>query len=396
MRRNFALLFVAVLLMIIYGSLFPFQFLARPGDPLASLLSTWDQFSSRGDVLVNIILYLPLGFFAAGSLLNLTLWRRIVLVTTGGLWLSVGMELAQFYDIGRQSSMSDVYANTAGAFFGAFAGSLLGEEISWAGFGRLRRRPFLGLLLACWAGYRLFPYVPVIDLHKYWHAVRPLITDRSVSLADWYRHMAIWLALAEMLGELAGVAWKRVAIWGALVAVTLARILILGIVLSRAEIAGGLVAASLWSLFLVHRRAEAPIIAVVFAAGVVLQGLAPFDFISTPHASVWIPFAGFLNGSLTVNMLSFFEKMFLYGALVWLAVRAGIGWGPATVLGCLLVFCIRLAQTYLPDRSADMSDVVMLLLLSAAAQLMGENPGRAGPGIQLVRPIKGTGLSANP
>lgn len=379
MRRNFVLLSVVVVLLIIYGSLFPFQFFASAGNPLGFLRSTWDQFPSRGDLLANILLYLPLGFFAAGSLLNFSLWPRIVLVTTCGLLLSVGMELAQFYDIGRQCSMSDVYANTAGAFLGAFAGSLLGEEISWAGFGRLRRRPFLGLLLACWAGYRLFPYVPVINLHKYWHAVRPLITDRSVSLADGYRHMAIWLAVAEMLEELAGVAWKRVAIWGALVAVTLARILILGIVLSRAEIAGGLVAAALWSLLLVHRRAQAPIIAVVFAVGVALQGLAPFHFISTPHAMVWIPFAGFLSGSLELNVLSFFEKVFLYGALVWLAVRAGIRWRLATVLGCLLVFCIRLGQAYLPDRSADMTDVVLLLLVSAAAQLMGESPGRRRP-----------------
>jgi VanZ family protein/uncharacterized SAM-binding protein YcdF (DUF218 family) len=374
-QRNFAAIAAAALLVIVYGSLFPFQFHERSGNPVYALLATWNQHGSRGDLISNVLLYLPLGFFAAGSLLSLPSLARVLVVTAGGMGLSAGMELVQFYDLGRQSAMSDLYANTAGSFLGAVAGSLLGSELSFRNSAKLRQRPFVVLLLACWLGYRLFPYVPVIDLHKYWHAMQHVFEGGGISLVDCYRHTAIWLAIAMLLRELTGRAWNRVAVWAAVAAVTLARTFIIGIVLSRAEIVGGLLAAALWSLVLVHSSRQAPIIAAVFAAGTVLQGLAPFRFSSTPHALVWIPFAGFLSGSIELNLLSFFEKVFLYGALVWLAARAGVRWRVAMLLGSGLVFCIRLCQAYLPDRSADMTDVMLLLLVSVTAELLSEGPG---------------------
>ena len=63
------LLFGLVMAAIIYGSLYPFELhLYGTGrDGLVHLLGTWrDPPDSRGDLIANILLYMPLGFTAAG------------------------------------------------------------------------------------------------------------------------------------------------------------------------------------------------------------------------------------------------------------------------------------------------------------------------------------------
>ena len=51
--------------------------------------------------------------------------HRILLITLTGLMLCVGVELAQFYDIGRVTNMSDVYLNTLGTLLGAVGGAFV-------------------------------------------------------------------------------------------------------------------------------------------------------------------------------------------------------------------------------------------------------------------------------
>ena len=54
-----------VLVILIFGSLFPFDFYANPNPagPLATLIATYGVPSGRGDLIANILLYIPLGFF---------------------------------------------------------------------------------------------------------------------------------------------------------------------------------------------------------------------------------------------------------------------------------------------------------------------------------------------
>ncbi|HJT89011.1 MAG TPA: VanZ family protein [Bryobacteraceae bacterium] len=365
--------FALSLLVIAYGSLFPFQFHPRLGDPWSALLATWHEFGSRGDLIANLLLYIPLGLSGALVLRGFPFVPRVALVGAGGAVLSLVMELAQFYDPGRDSALSDVYMNAAGAIAGALAAQIFVGRSRFLALSSLRRRPFLVLLFACWLGYRLFPFVPVIDLHKYWHAIQPLIGSGEISVADCYRYTAEWLALALLIEEVAG-AWLRLAVWAAVAVVTLVRIAILGIVLSRAEVLGGLLAAALWSGALARCRSRSAIIAALFAGAVAVQGLAPFHFSPDPRAFVWIPFWGFLHGSISINIVSFFEKFFLYGTLVWVLARAGIRRGRSTALACALVLVVHFLQVYLPGRSAEVTDALLCLFAAATMKWLGEDP----------------------
>jgi hypothetical protein len=263
-----------------------------------------------------------------------------------------------------------VYADTAGAPLGATAGCLTLRVTGPFSSGPPANR-FVILLLMSWLGGRLFPYVPVIHAHKYWDALKPLIFAPVLPPLDVYWHLASWLAIALLLEALFGAARSRAALGVLLSAVLLARILITRIVLSPAEVVGGIAAVLAWIL-LSRLRARAIIVTVLFVTGVVLQSLEPFQFTTMARAFGWVPFRSFLIGPLNAAIISFFEKVFVYGCLVWLLARSGCSWFSSTFWGVTLVMGLRLIQIYLPGRSAEITDAVMVLIIAGIMRLISD------------------------
>jgi VanZ family protein len=85
----------------------------------------------------------------------------------------------------------------------------------------------------------------------------------------------------------------------------------------------------------------------------------------------WIPFRSFMYGSINVDVLSFLEKFFLYGSWTWLLSEAGLSYVRA---GCFVLaptlFATSLAETYLPNRSAEITDAVMAAAISVIFALI--------------------------
>ena len=189
-----------MVIVIVYGSLYPFDFSVPAGGdgPVSVLLGTWANRPSRGDFLANILLYMPLGFFGMLSFSRrVGFWLRLLLVVAGGAALSVTMELIQFYDAGRVTNASDVYTNTFGTLIGALVAILFSDRFSLPLFPEIMARPVPTLLITAWTGYRFYPFVPTIDLHKYWHALRPVILDPIPAPYPLYRHTSIWLTFSS-------------------------------------------------------------------------------------------------------------------------------------------------------------------------------------------------------
>jgi VanZ family protein len=381
-KRYFLLAVTAATLIIVYGSLYPFAFSDRGSLDAAvrGLLATWRTVrSSRGDLIANVLLYMPFGFFAALSLSRRGAFVPIAVAAAAGLVLSGAIEIAQFYDAGRDSQMTDVYANTGGALLGAIAAGIVARAGRLPLIGEIERRPFVLLLLACWAGYRYYPYLPTIDLHKYWNALKPLVHAPELRVADFLRHTAIWLAVAMMLEALLGAVRSGRVFALFLVVALLLRILVLDVALSPAETAGGALALVLWGAVLSRLSFRAGLVALLFAVAVAVHALEPFAFSSAARDFGWLPFRGFLSGSLDVNATSFFEKSFLYGALLWLLIHAGWRLRVALPASVVFVFVLRYAQVYLPGRSAEIADVLILLLMGGLLALLPDHPapGRA-------------------
>ena len=153
----------------------------------------WDR-PSRSGVVANVLLYMPLGFFfVLGSRDRAQQRGLLVPATAVGCLLSLTMELAQYYDVGRVTNLSDVVTNTIGALLGGLIAILIGGQIRLPLIGEVSSRPIPALLIISWLGYRLYPYVPTTDLHKYWNALKPIVLTPSLTGYDLFRQTAVWL-----------------------------------------------------------------------------------------------------------------------------------------------------------------------------------------------------------
>jgi VanZ family protein len=359
---------------IVYGSLYPFEFF-RPQDSMGSLrglLSTWRTWTGRGDIISNIMLYVPFGVFAVCAINKIIRAPfRIAGAVLAGTSLSFAMELAQYFVAGRFSSLADVYCAAAGSLLGALAGCALSGKTQLVWLEDLSARPFVAILLVCWLGYRLYPFEPVIDLHKYWDALKPLILFPQISALSVFRHMIAWLVISQLLDTALGRVRGRMAVVLLFCTVLFARVLIDGLSLTASEVCGGVLGVSIWLAALSRYRGRTVLIAAMFATSVILQGLEPFQFSSAARPFGWIPFRSLLQSPINTAIVSFFEKVFNYGCLVWLLAQAGLSSRTAVALGGALVLGLRMTQVYLPGRSAEITDFIMLLIIAGIMHLLG-------------------------
>lgn len=343
-----------VALFILYGSFFPFQPRGAGGDALAHLLSTWRSWDRRGDLVANILFYIPLGLFAA----RLAPRAGPLLAALAGALLSFAVELGQFHMAGRDSTLGDVYANT----IGALAGGLL----AMAGAPRLVGpvAPVPALLIAAWLAYRLYPFVPVIDLHKYLAALRGL--QRPLVPYDLARYLVDWLAIAWLAGI--GSANPRRLLPLAMAAAWGGQVLVVDRILSPADLAGGLIAL----LVLLARRRGVPTMPLAIATALMVAAarLAPFVPAPAPRAFGWSPFASLILGSPGIAVQAFLEKLFAYGALVLLAARAGAGLLRATLGTAALILALSVLQLWLPNRSGEVTDALMVLIIGVTFHVL--------------------------
>jgi VanZ family protein len=320
------------------------------------LLSTPWLSGDRGDVLSNILLYLPLGLFGARAFENLPAgWRVLAMAMAGGA-LSAGIELTQFFDLSRASELSDVTANFAGALAGALV-----ETVARRWFHSMGLRRFAIVLLAAQLGAWLYPFVPSFSVPAFRAAL-------DFSALGIYWQTVFWLAVAMLVEELAGAARARIAVPAMAAVVIVARFAIPGAEVTGNDLAGAALGLAGW-LVLSKTPACARIVAVLFAGFVIVDALRPFTFLPSPRPFGWAPFVSFIEGSRGNASRVFLEKTFTYGALLWLTIRAGLKWLPATLSTAALVLALRIAQTWLPGRSAEITDVLMVLILAAVMKV---------------------------
>jgi VanZ family protein len=368
---RFAALTLGIVALIVYGSLFPFEFYQRGGlgDAVRYLLSTPLLSADRGDVLSNVLLYVPLGLFGARAFENLSAgWRVLVMAIAGGA-LSAGIELAQFFDLSRASELSDVAANFSGALIGGLVETAVRarpRSVEW--------RPFAILLIIAQLGAWLYPYVPSMDPHAFraafGEALRASQPGAPFYAIGIYKQAVFWLAAAMLLEEIAGAARAKVAMPAMAALVTVAMIAIPGAGIPDGGVVGAVVGVLAWWLVLSKIKARAPIVAALFAGFVIVDALRPFTFLASPREFGWSPFVSFIDGPRGQASRVFLEKTFIYGSLLWLLARSGLRWLPATLSAALLVMTLRIAQMWLPGRSAEITDVLMVLILAAVMKVL--------------------------
>ena len=207
-RSHFAapLLLAVVVALIVYVSLYPFRF-APDGPSLIDALDllAWAR-AGRGEMLNNVLLYLPFGFCFA-LLVEPRFGRAagLLAATLAGALLSLYMELLQASVPVRVASLKDLTLNGLGAFAGAVMGSvwhLLGARMAPQSAAHGRSRAVVLAILALWFLARLWPLLPDVGLHQLKGAVRPLFSPR-IDPSDLATYFVGWLVVAQAVFSLA-------------------------------------------------------------------------------------------------------------------------------------------------------------------------------------------------
>jgi VanZ family protein len=364
-----------VVALILYGSLYPWQFQARHygRNPLWILLHTWPSSFDRylvWDVGVNITLYVPLGIF--GFLAVSERASRVVRILAPlalALALSASIEMLQLFDDSRQCSLADVASNAMGAAVGIAAGALyrvkLQRLLARQGTASLLRPSGAVLLLSCWLGYQIFPLFPAWGRTSLVNRLAALKAVSAVSPVDTLVVFAEWLAVACLLESIRKT--KTNGVLALLLLLVPARLLIASRTLAWSDIVGAAAAYAAW-LCLPRRwvRRAAP---VLLAGALILSELSPFHF-QGARAFNWVPFRGLFRSTWQDGFVVLFRKSFWYGSVLWLWRASGRSLAWTTLVAAAALFLLEQVQVYLPGRTPEITDAVLVLLMGVLLWLL--------------------------
>lgn len=177
--------------LVVYGSLLPFDFHARPfGEALRALAQGGIFGPSRTDWATNVALFVPMSLLWASAALEERAgggaWWRALLVLCRCVAVSAAIELAQLWFPSRSSSLGDLTANAIGGLLGLLLWPLIGPGM---------RQALRTLTEHHLRGPRQFPYRGAVLL--------PALAGYSVvlaGLAGWFTRR--WVSPGEALARL--------------------------------------------------------------------------------------------------------------------------------------------------------------------------------------------------
>ena len=390
--RSYRIGIALVLLLIVYGSLYPLQWdFAHPQDFVTS------GGIHLGDVLENVALFLPLGWLLAWHAqheqlaprragMRFALWWLIALVVASVLqWL-------QKY-LPRTPALSDIVFNMLGHTLGWWAGA-----VSVQAMHRLQRRHtqlhaaerFALLMVGIWWVAELFPLIPTIDVSSVVDNVKSLWQQPA-----WQpRRMVLHVGMTVLGLEATACLVRSVAVDApARLVCALMTALVLGgkfVVIHQAPglavvlgILGGAVAwRGIDAIDAGGAWADNTGLRLAFVGGVALATYLtnalwpispswPMVWRNPPDAMRWMPFGSSLSGNMESAITNVAFECLCFGAMVWAAVRRGANWRHATLAVALLAFACEWLQRYMPTRTAEITSVVTALGMGWCVAALG-------------------------
>ena len=359
------ILFYLICSLIIYGSMYPFEFSSTVSPELMQdFLRSWRQKSGRGDILGNIALFVPFGYLGYLYLGN---GRRLfqVLLPLGviGFTLAMACQLVQLYIPARSPSLFDVYGNGLGFLLGFALAFRSGDRqlIAWRSNDLFKN--FALLLIGSWMSARLLPFVPTIDWQSYKDAVKPLLHTPQFVWSEFLLMSVSWLVVAWMGKSILADRWRTVYLPISIVLVLGLEIVVVNNTVSLSDVCAGAMAVLMWRV--VSRQNQRPgsglpwLLLLTYA----LSTLFPFVMTAGPSTFHWLPFAGFLEGSMLINSTALCEKVFVFGAIFWLLNQMRSLSFPKIAVVTVIVLMTEIAQLWRLGSTPELTDPLLVLFI---------------------------------
>lgn len=355
--------------LIAYGSLYPFQWLATP-RPWQTLLAVPHDID-RGDVLGNVMLFVPLGLSGAMALRRWPLGGTLLLLVCG-VALAVALQVAQLWTGGRTAALYDAAWNSAGLVVGIVLATLYLQVLAKRASANFATPRLAALLIvAAWFASHLLPWVPSFD----WQHIKDNLKPLRAGLDGISPLLTMEIAIRALpAGEALAVAFGAV---GALLFVPAAALLLLGkaVVVGQSvnvSVVCGLGGGAALTLAgqLLGDGQRRRLIALVLFVGIAALALLPFDPYAPLLAADWVPFAGLLRNNMLLNARSLIGRLFLYAGLLWLLRVEGARPLPASLGLALWLAMLELLQVVMPGQRADLTEPLWALLCGWAVWLL--------------------------
>jgi hypothetical protein len=367
-------LWIAFIVLAALGSIYPFDFEATrlDAEALGAFMQSWRMIPSRGDILGNVLLFVPIGFAGMIALHSGNSARRsLAFVCLVGTFVALASQVTQIFLPSRDESLQDVFWNLTGTVGGAAAAIIIrrvpvreDDEIF-----SLELVPVT--LIGAWLIYQLIPFVPSIDLKMIKDSLKPLL-DLHLAPVSIIHEMTAWVIVAYLLRHARPSADLDSKLPVLIVTVLGLQVLIVDNSIDLSDIVGASMALLIWRGMLGNViRPEVPL-AILLSVTVLVAGLAPFEVAPESVSFSWLPFRVFLGGSMYLNAQSAAEKVFLYGGLVYLLWRTGASLYGGILSGVILVGIVELAQTRLIGHTPEITDP-LLVVFAAITMLVVQN-----------------------
>lgn len=362
-------LFAIIASIIIYGSIFPFDFVW----PSFEQVSWWEwttsieQRTTNGDRLSNLLIFVPLGFF--GYFYNpfkskLFINRLLTVLLVCGVFAYL-LQLAQFFTPRRVPTVGDVFYNVWGALFGIILGSLIesffnkNRELSRDWFQKYSVSAaiaFFGLL------FFLFPFFFQVDIDIFVQGANPIWTPPWILPIHAFVLFAYWLSLLMLLkyNEWLVFTLKTQVMF-------IFAVFFLKIISAHNYIDLNWIIAACCALIIVNKvpgKLLAPICLGGLSIALILSAILPWKVKMIFGDFNYIPLNSYLNGSLWLNTRLFLEKIFLYGSLLFFAKAIFGNWKLSMFFSLGLVLMVELLQLFISLGQADITEVLIVLVLA--------------------------------
>ncbi len=353
----------ALAALITYGSLYPFDF-AMPLDvsrDLAVLFDPGSVWTSPGDVLGNILLFLPWGALASLPPEFPRVSRRNLAV---GIGLALALQIAQLALPSRDAVLADVVWNIAGILLGQWLLAPLRLRLDQPDAGAARPIGPALFIAALWLFSELLPLVPSID----WAAIKGQLrqlTNGGGGVAMALLGGGAYLFFAHAVQRHFDSRRALLIVIGTLPLLCAAKLLIPGAAWHLASVIGWSLGAlaALWIAPRSARRADALVVGTLLGGWTLMQ-LAPYQLSAHATDFNWLPFVGHLSAGMLGNLGELLTSVWVFAALLWSARRLGAPRNAMTLLLVVWVLLLEVAQKWLPGRSPDITDVLLVGLLA--------------------------------
>ncbi len=355
---------IIICVVIAHGSFYPYQLQRVSFQTLMHSLLVLG-YTSLSDIAANILLFIPFGFIGVRAMKTpFKPAYYTVYVVVAGTFYAYIIQILQLYFGGRVPSMYDVFWNFVGTVLGGIIGTIPGLRFIAGKRGNELWVTVPLLLAGCWILSRLAPFVPSLDFGELKQSLKPLFFDHHLNVEGFLKHFVSWILYAHLLS-----AFLRRPLEPSLLCITMACVFCGQVSIQMRSISlhsasGAFTALVIWLFFNQKFRRRSPVLACLLLLVICFNGVYPFRF-SGRNAMQWVPFYSYIVGNVNLwTIITIFEKIFLYGSLVWLFEEFTDKWIYSAVVTTSSVFAIEIMQIFLEGRTPEITDPVIVLLMA--------------------------------